>query len=120
MFLASVFVVIIICHVWVGYALQPKVIARRGPNALVGLRLPRIMSSDENWLKGHQIAWPWVLSSTLVSLAFYIPGFVLSLSHAASEFQAAMCLSAGALLAGFLIVVGAIRAEKRLAPRGPH
>lgn len=91
--------------------LRPSVISRRGRNAWVGMRTPRLMSSDEAWEQGHRIAWPWVLWGTIVALVMLVVGFVLHLRNPVSE-APILWLVLSALAQGGVLVGGAVAAER--------
>lgn len=54
------------------WLMRPDAIVRRGRNALVGIRIPSTMASDEAWEEGHRAAWPATRTSSVAAVVLFL------------------------------------------------
>ena len=113
---ASIFAFVAAVDVALLLLMRPAVIARRGRNAWVGMRTPALMASDDAWVEGHRIAWPWVVAGTVAALVLIAIGLALLVQDPDSDLPFLMLILSAFAQAGPMIT-GAVLADRRVRGR---
>ena len=105
------------------WLMRPEAIIRRGRNALVGIRIPSTMASDEAWAEAHRAAWPATRASSLLALALFVvltgAGLLLHSRGVLPGGDPALAMALSGMVSMIVWAVGMIGAS-RIAGRAAH
>lgn len=107
----------VLCVLFVVFELHPGRAARRGRNAWIGIRTHRMLASDNNWVDGHKMIWPWAVAGTTIACVCLLAGAAASMVSDDPEQASGLAALVGTLAFGVSLTVGVVRADRHLKQR---